>query len=288
MDSEALRLLLILRERGSLSAVAKQLDVAVSTVARRLESLEGDLQLRLLDRRSNGVRLSEDGARIAAMAMPLVDQAQHIERAALALRQQGTAGHVTISATEFVVSELLAPALPRLWASAPGLAVTLKSQGEVVSLAARAADLSVRMSTPQEPGLIGKRIGDVPLGCYASPDYLAGRDPGALHLNEERLLVYDDSYGRIAELDWVAALRLSGAVVMRSGSTRALINACAAGAGVALLPARQAERAGLIAVPLATGLPPRPVWLLTHPDARRLPTVRAAHRWIAETFRRAA
>ena len=85
MDSEDLKLLLMLDDRGSMSAVAKQLDLAVSTVARRLEGLEASLGLRLLDRRANGVRLTSEGGRIAALAAPLVDQAARIARAAAAL-----------------------------------------------------------------------------------------------------------------------------------------------------------------------------------------------------------
>lgn len=284
MDVGALKLLLELDARQSLSAVAKLHDVAVSTIARRLEALEASLGLRLLDRRANGVRLTAEGQRIAALAGPIVDQAARIDRAAVALKASARGGNVTISATEFVVSEMLAPALPELWQLAPDLAVTLRAQGEVVSLAAREADLAIRMSRPTEPSLIARKVGEVPLGCFASPTWLAGRDPAAIRLSEARLLVYDDSYGRIAENDWVATAGLAGAVMLRTGSTRALVNACAAGGGVALLPVHAAGKAGLINIPAAIALPPRPVWLLTHRDTRRLPTIRVAQRWIERVF----
>jgi len=284
MDIQALKTLLDLDRRGSLSAVAGHEDVAVSTIARRLDALEAALGLRLLDRRANGVRLTAEGQRIAALAVPIVDQAARIDRAAVALKASARGGSVTISATEFVVSEMLAPMLPDLWRTAPDLAVTLRAQGEVVSLAAREADLAIRMSRPTEPSLIAQKVGEVPLGCFASPAWLDGCDPAAIALGDARLLVYDDSYGRIAELDWVAAQGLTGQVILRCGSTRALINACAAGSGIALLPVRAAERAGLIAVQAPFALPPRPVWLLTHRDIRRLPAIRATHRWIERVF----
>lgn len=284
MDIQALKTLLELDQRGSLSAVATHDDVAVSTIARRLDGLEAALGVRLLDRRANGVRLTAEGQRIAALAVPIVEQAARIDRAAVALKASARGGNVTISATEFVVSEMLAPMLPDLWRTAPDLAVTLRAQGEVVSLAAREADLAIRMSRPTEPSLIAQKVGEVPLGCFASPAWLAGRDPASIVLSDARLLVYDESYGRIAELDWVAAHGLTGAVVLRSGSTRALINACAAGGGVALLPVRAAGRAGLVPIKAPFALPPRPVWFLTHRDIRRLPTIRAAHRWIERVF----
>lgn len=284
VDSEDLKLLLMLDERGSLSAVAKPLGLAVSTIARRLEGLETALGLRLLDRRANGVRLTADGSRIAALAAPLVEQAAQIGRAAAALGASSAAGSVTISATDLIVTDVLAPALPQLWQMAPGLCVTLRPQGEVVSLAAREADIALRMSRPEGASLIARRIFEIDLGCFASAGYLAGRDPASLRLEDERLLIYDDSYGPIAELDWVAKAGLTSAVALRTGSTRALLQATEAGAGIALLPVPFAQAAGLIAVPLALAVPPRPVWLLTHRDIRRLPAIRAAHRWIAAAF----
>jgi DNA-binding transcriptional LysR family regulator len=284
MDSEDLKLLLMLDDRGSMSAVAKQLDLAVSTVARRLEGLEASLGLRLLDRRANGVRLTSEGGRIAALAAPLVDQAARIARAAAALGASSAAGNVTISATDLIVTDVLAPALPQLWQASPGLSVTLRAQGEVVSLAAREADIALRMSRPEGASLIARRVYEIELGCFASADYLAGRDPSAISLENERLLVYDDSYGRIAELDWVTRAGLDGAVALRTGSTRALLNAAAAGGGVALLPVQFANAAGLVRLTLPFQVPSRPVWLLTHRDVRRLPAIRAAHRWIAGAF----
>ncbi len=242
METEALALLLSLGERGSLSAVARQHDVAVSTITRRLDALEAKLGIRLIDRRANGARLTEQGMRIAALAAPLVDQAAQISRTAAALKASATGGMVTISATEMIIADTLAPALPDLWQSAPGLAVTLRAQAEVVSLAARAADIAIRMARPHEPSLVARKIGEIPLGLFASAVLLGSADPARIDLGAARLLVYDDSYGRIAETDWVAAAGLTGAVMLRTGSTRALLAACVAGAGVALLPVPAALR----------------------------------------------
>ena len=75
MDNDDLRYLLAVAQLGSLSSAARRLDVSISTVARRLDALEAALKLRLVDRRTNGVRLTPHGERIAAMAEPLVEQA---------------------------------------------------------------------------------------------------------------------------------------------------------------------------------------------------------------------
>lgn len=282
MDIEALALLRLVEEERKLSLVARRLNLATSTVSRRIDALESELGLRVLDRRPDGVRLTPEGRRIAALAGPIVDQVDALRRAAEGLAVEASARPLVISATEFVVSDLLAPALPVLFQAAPDLSVVLRSQAEIVSLAHREADMAIRMSRPKGDSLLARRLGDIALGCYAHPDYLArrvGRDFGA-----HRLLLYDDSYGRMHEIDWVAAAGLERAVGMRTPSTRGLLTAARAGAGVAILPTVYALRAGLRPVPTPFDIPPRTAWLITHRDIRRLPAVRIAHRWVVQTF----
>ena len=285
LDANELDDLVAVAHAGSLSGAAKRRGVAVSTIARRIDALEAHLRLRLLDRRSDGVRLTAEGARIAELAEPLAEQIARVARAAEGLRAGTLATPVRVTATEFVVSDILAPALPRLWAAGPNFPVHLQSQADVVSLAARDADVAVRMSRPEGASLIVRKLGDLSMGWYAAPSLLAGRDPGSVDLSRERLLAYDDSYGRLPELDWIQTQGLAGALVMRTGSTRALLTAARAGGGVALLPCLFGDRdAGLVCVVKPSSLPSRTPWLIVHRDLRRLPNIRIVSRWIVATF----
>jgi DNA-binding transcriptional LysR family regulator len=215
MDAGDYAVLLELRRAGSFSGAARRANVAVSTVTRRLDALEARLKLRLVDRRMNGAVLTPEGERIAALAEPVVDGVVRVERAAAALRTGGDRDSVILSATEFIVADVLAPALPRLAVTHPALMLTLRAEAQVVSLAGREADIAVRMSPPDGNSLVARKLPEQRIGLFASPDYLAGRSPDALDLANERLLVYDDSYGRLPELDWIAALGLDGAVALR-------------------------------------------------------------------------
>ena len=190
-----------------------------------------------------------------------------------------------ISATESVIAEILAPALPALWTRHPGLLVQLQSQAELVSLAGRDAELAIRMSPPQGASLLAKRLPDVRLGLFAARSWLAGRDPAAIDLGDGPLLVYDDSFGRLPELAWLDRLGLTHAVRMRTGSTRALLTATIAGAGIGML-ARLFVRPehDLVELPVPEPPPPRSPWLIAHRDVRRLPHVAAVHRWVVATF----
>lgn len=285
MDLADIETLVAVARGGSLSAAAKAQGVAVSTAARRLAHLEAGLRLRLVDRRADGTRLTPEGARLAALAEPLGDQLAAIARAADALRAGEGAALVRVSATESVVGDVLAPALPALWARHPGITVQLQSQAGLVSLAGRDAELAVRMSPPQGASLLARKLPDVRLGLFASRGWLAGRDPAGLDLANGPLLAYDDSFGRLPEMAWLDRLGVAHAVRLRSGSTRALLAATVAGAGIGLL-ARLFIRPehDLVELPTAEPAPPRVPWLIVHRDIRRLPRVAAVHRWVVASF----
>jgi molybdate transport repressor ModE-like protein len=288
MELAAIVTLAAVARNGSISAAAKRQGVSVSTAARRLDSLEASLKLRLVDRRVNGAVLTPEGLRIAALAAPVADQLAAIARAAAALADERAEATVRVSVTESIAAELLAPALPRLRTAAPTVRVQLQIQSELVSLAGRETDLAVRMSPPQGASLLARKLAVLRVGLWASPAWLAGRDPAAIDLPSSPILAYDDSFGRLPELQWLDRLGLTGAVVLRTGSSRALFAATCAGAGIGLLdPNLFGAGHGLVPLPTAEPAPPRTPYLIVHRDIRREPAVAAVHRWIVDTFRRA-
>src|SRR5689334_9763579 len=89
---------------GSFGGAAKQLGVATTTVARRIDALERDLGLRLIDRRADGAKLTAHGERICSMLPELEARASEIERLATTLRGDGPP-RVRVSATESVIAD---------------------------------------------------------------------------------------------------------------------------------------------------------------------------------------
>jgi DNA-binding transcriptional LysR family regulator len=285
VDPQDLNDLIAIHDAGTLSAAAKVRGVAVSTVSRRIAALEAMLGVQLVDRRTDGVRLTQNGLAVAEAAEPLAEQLLRVRRLAESLRTGGKSTPIRVSATEFVISDVLAPALDKLWQSGADFPVHLQSQADVVSLAGRDADLAIRMVRPDGASLYARRLADIQLGFFATPDYLAGRSSDEIDLRSEKLLIYDDSYGRLPELDWIARQGLSDAVVMRTGSTRGLLTAAQSGGGIALLPAPFAIRSrALVNIPLPAPLPPRQPWLIVHRDLRRNAAVRRVQAWIVAAF----
>lgn len=286
MESADLEWLRAVSEMGSLSAAAKGRDVSVSTVSRRLDALEATLGVRLLDRGARGVRLTAEGVRIAALTVPALDALAAIGRAAGAMRSAGDRRTVRVSATEFVVAEILAPHLAELRAVAPRITIELAGETNNVSLAQRQADIAIRLARPVGNSLVAKALPPTQLDVFVTPS-LAARLAADSDLPLP-VLIYDDSYGRLPEITWVDALDRPSEIVMRSSSTRALLQAAQSGAGAALLPTAFARRATLVSLAVLREPLARTPWITVHRDLQRLPHVRTVTRWIVNAFRAAA
>ena len=272
----------------TLSAAAQRLDTSIATVARRIDGLEAALGFRLFDRAAHGVALTAQGRALFERASGAASAIDDVSRLAAALRTSQWSVAVRVSATEPFISDILAPALPKLFAVAPEIRIDLSATTDVVSLAAREADIAVRFARPVGDSLIVRKLPAIDLRLFAAKSYLAGRRPAALDLRRERLLGFDSNYGRIVEVAWLEECGLDSAVVVHTSSMRALINATAAGAGVALLPRMLVHGIpGLVEVPAPRPIPRRPIWLVTHRDLRRARPQQIVRDWIIDAFRAA-
>jgi DNA-binding transcriptional LysR family regulator len=286
MNWDDLRVFCATAQGRTLSAAAQGLGTSIATVTRRITALEAALGFRLFDRAPGGIALTTQGRAFFERASAAAAAIDGVGRLAVALRASQWSEPIRVSATEPIISEILAPALPKLLASSPEIRIDLSSTSDVVSLAAREADVAVRFARPVGDSLIIRRLPSLDLGLFAAKSYLAGRRPASLDLHQERLLGFDASYGRIAEVVWMETSGLDGAIVARSSSTRALTNAAVAGAGIAILPCLLARPfPGLVEIPPPRPIPPRVAWLVTHRDLRRARPLRLVRDWIVAAFR---
>lgn len=285
MNWDDLRIFHVVAGARTLSAAARQLGTSVATIARRMSALETALGVRLLDRTPAGVSLTPPGRALLERAASAAEAMDGVDRLAAALRTRDWQEPVRISATEPFISEVLAPALPRLLASEPGLRIDLSASNEVVSLSAREADVAVRLARPVGDSLVARRLPGLEMGLFASREYLAGRRPAGIDLRAERLLGFGTNYGRIPEVAWMEDAGLAMAVSIHSSSVRTLLNATIAGSGISLLPRLlAASHPELIEIPPPRPMPTRPVWVVTHRDLRGVRPIRAVRDWIVAAF----
>ncbi|MCX4240011.1 LysR family transcriptional regulator [Paraliomyxa miuraensis] len=264
-----LRYFLAVARAGTLSAAARELGVAQTTVGRRLEVLEEALGSRLFDRTKGGLNLSPVGHQILALAHTMERTAGDLERRARG-RDQALEGLVRITTTEAFARTNVVPRLAKLQREHPGLVFEVLAGNRQIDLDGREADLAVRLVRPEDPSLVARRIGQIELHLYSSPAYLEQHGEVSLGagLSGHRVAGYVGEMARAPEARWLAEHASQAEVVLRSNSIPALVSAVEHGMALAILPATLAAECGLRCVLQLPQLPPRPVWLVFHADLR--------------------
>lgn len=269
LNWDDLRFFVELARSGSLSAAARRLDADHSTVARRIAGLEEALALKLFDRLPRGYALTDEGERLLERA-GAVEQAVHgVERLASGAAA-GIVGRVRISAPPALASHWLVPRLAPLLTRHPGLIIDVSGTPAAARLSRHEADLALRLSRPEEKGLVARRLGSLAYGLYGARAYVeATPEPYRVFLG------YDEELAQSPQQIWLEALAQGRPIVFQSNDLSSLISAARAGMGLAALPHVLARAADdLVCVAEEDGVT-RELWLLVHPDLRRAARVRA-------------
>jgi DNA-binding transcriptional LysR family regulator len=266
----------IVARTGSFAAAAGAAGLSAVSLARRIDTLEHELDAVLFLRGPAGLTLTEAGQRLHLRLAAALDRMAEDEADLRHVARVGDVAPVRVSATEPIIAELLAPALPDLMSLMPRLTVELQVADAVVSLPRREAEVAVRLARPKGDSLLVRRIARLGMGVYRRP----GSSP-----EEAEVIGYDDKYGDIAEVQWLRVAGLRPRI--RMSSTRGILQAVRAGAGIAVLPDVLALP-GLVTVPGLPPVPPRDVWLMVHRDVARRAEVRKVMHWILRAFRTAA
>lgn len=277
MNWDELRVFHAVARAGSLAAAARALKVSQPTVSRRIRDLEADLGLRLFDRLTHGLRLTDAGRDV-------LEKAREMEAAARAIADRVAsapdriAGTIRLTAPDGIGDRLLVPRLAALRARHPGLNVELLLTNEAVDLAGGEADVALRLGAPRDETLVGRRVADGTFHLYASREYLARTGLPEPERRFERHLIIDGA-GRMAHVEQRRRLRsiAEGAEVSSTfDHLLAQLHAAEAGLGiVGLPPCIVGPDSQLVRLPSDLFEVRLPVWVLTRPDLRRCPRVAA-------------
>ena len=159
-------------ERGSFSAAARQLGMTPSAISRQVARLEAALGVKLLERSTRQLRLSEAGRATLERCRSMLDAAGE----AVQLAQQQHAqpqGTVRISMPKAFARFVVAPLLPAFLGAHPLVNVELFISDRDVDPLAEGLDLTVRVTDTPPPGMAGRPLMPVRQLLCASPHYLA-------------------------------------------------------------------------------------------------------------------
>jgi DNA-binding transcriptional LysR family regulator len=288
MDWDDIRVFAAVARAGGLAAGAQAAGVDRSTASRRIQNLERALSVRLFLR-------TRDGLRPAPAADRLLQHAEHMERAAVALQTVGSEtstvrGRVRIATTEALATMLVRAGMLELSARHPELEIELLGSNRVLDLARGEADLALRVVAVKEPSLRVRKVVGLGFAAYASAEYVqrCGRPSSEQQLAGHSVVTHSAELEQLPEAKWLAS-QADVRVVLRTNSITALLAAISGGAGIGVLAGGLAQHAlNLIRLFEIRALRPRPLWLVMHPDAASRQAVRATGDHIREILRRPA
>ncbi len=287
LDWDDLRFFLAIARHGNLSAAAKDLRVAQSTVGRRLISLEASLGVRLLNRTPDGYVPTLAGESVRAQAERVEAEALTVERS-VGGRDTRLAGLVRVACCDAVASHILAPGLAALTTRHPDIMIELLPHPRELSLAMRDAEISVRTTQPSQHDLVVRRIGCVAFGLYASLTYLERHGPPDLEAGcpGHRLITQIDDIEDAPQTGWLADLGSRANVGLQTSSHEAAVSAALRDGGLVCLACFRADReTGLTRIPTPSPAPAADLLLVVHRDSRHTPRVRVTLDAIIETVR---
>lgn len=257
---------LAIAEHGSLAGAARALGVNHSTVFRRLNALEADLEARLFDRFPEGYLLTPSGERLRELASAADAAVQQIEREIVG-RDLEPCGTVRVTAVPNIARTLVAETVATLRETHPGLLIEVLSGDTDYDLNRREADIAVRATLAPPPHLVGRKVQALDWWlCRAadSPDPV----PDSMDALEGLPLIGADAgMLRLKAFQWLER-RYGDQIVARANELSTMAAMARAGVGYAVLPTDQPERGlrRLLTVPGIRG----ELWLLTHPDLRNI------------------
>ncbi|QSQ28095.1 LysR family transcriptional regulator [Pyxidicoccus parkwayensis] len=160
-------------DAGSLSSAAAQLGTTQPTVSRRLQTLERSLGLRLLQRSTHAMKLTEDGARCYERAKELVANWQMFE-ADLRGASDEPEGTLRVVVPHAFGQQLLVEPLTEYLNRHARVSVEWVLHDRAVDFIADGIDCAIRVGEVQDPSVVAIRVAEVPRIVVAAPSVLAG------------------------------------------------------------------------------------------------------------------
>ncbi|HTH43493.1 MAG TPA: LysR family transcriptional regulator [Oxalicibacterium sp.] len=265
-------------ETGSLSAAARELRTSQPTVSRRLKTLEAALGLRLLQRSTHVMKLTEDGERCFAHAKDLIDTWKSMEADLRGTRDEPEGTLRVLVPHAFGQDQLIAP-LAGYLRKYPSVAVEWLLHDRRPDFIAEGIDCAIQVGEVDNPSVVAIRLFDVPRIVVAAPALLRGKRAPS-HAEALQALpwlalrtFYRDEVALERQADG-ASHRFAIRPRMSTDSLYALRNAALAGLGVgvmsAWLVANDIEEGRLLHLVPEWRAPPLPVYLV-YPHARFYP-----------------
>ncbi|MCV9999513.1 LysR family transcriptional regulator [Pararhizobium sp. YC-54] len=224
--------------RGSFTAASRHLRLSGPSVSRVIAELEVDLGIRLFNRTTRQLHLTDAGQEFVQKSTGLLEELEQM-RISLRERSENPHGHLRISCVTAFGNECLAPVLPEFLRRFPQLSVSVDIGNRIVDLVGEHYDLAIRVGPLNDSTLVAQKIATQNIIFVASPQFcevhgmprtiddLAGM-PSVMQVSGEWGRQHRFEQGR-EPIDFEVPQQFT------MSSSRAVRNACLTGYGYALL-----------------------------------------------------
>jgi DNA-binding transcriptional LysR family regulator len=235
----ALRLLVHVARCKSISSAGRALGLSTTTASRRLQDLEATLEVRLVDRTTRSLALTEAGERLLARSAGMLDELQSAFAEARELKNTPS-GTLRVMARRSFGLMHVAPVLPGFRAAYPQVAIDLALTEDTELAPGRGIDLVIRLGAPEDKTVVAHKLTSADRRLCASPSYLAragipsapadlGRHDCLTYRRAAEPAIWTFRKGRVER-----SVSVSGSLQSNSGEV--LRGAAVAGLGLVLLP----------------------------------------------------
>jgi len=265
-------------ETGSFSKAAREFNTTQPTVTKQVAATEARLKVRLLNRNTRGVSLTEPGALYYEKCKSIVRDAQEAD-SIVQLRQNQAQGLLRIGTSVAFGRRVVVPLALAYMRRHPQLQLDLSFEDRYVDLIAQGIDVAIRMGKLADSSLGARYLGVNPWVMVASPAYLKkhGTPRRAQDLGAHVALVYSsvvgDEFWRMhTPKGDPVTVPVSGR--FRSNNLSAVLAAARDGLGIALMPryvASESLAAGKVLAVLADHSLPEQEIHAVFPSPKLLP-----------------
>ena len=281
MEWDDYRHFLAIEQAGSVLGAAKQLGVNHTTVLRRIASLERRLGVRLFERLRTGYTPTPAGEELRNVILGVRQVLLDVEHR-LSGKDLQLSGVVRIATTDTLSHGLLLPHLRAFRQLHPHIQLQIIGSNQIVSLTRREADIAIRATNQPPDNMLGRKIGLARSAIYGALSYLDERGHD-LASDRHDWIGLDETLAHLPEYRWLERRIPSERIVLRLNNLLHKIAVVKAGHGIAPLLCFLAEREpDLIRLTEPEPLFDTDIWLLSHPDLRRVARVRAFMEFITQ------
>jgi len=158
-------------ELGSFTAAARQLQMSVSSISQIVARLEDELQVKLLNRSTRSLALTEAGKIYYQGCRRMLHEAQDVHEQLYAFNNTPI-GTLRIGCSSTMAQNVLAKMTAEMLRDYPGLSVDLVTGIPAPDLIADGLDVVIRVGALQDSSLFSRRLGAMPMVVCAAKSYL--------------------------------------------------------------------------------------------------------------------